>query len=147
MHDTMKGPNIAGFGMGFRVLNVGILWTAIFVALLTLWGRPIKRSDSDHPGFSLEKALVHLRAISAAPRPTGSETHWIGQQYLCNFLKSRDINPEIQRALVVNTSKVTSSIVFVAVENVLARISGKHSGKAILFVAHYDSADSTSSTP
>src|SRR5688572_21831849 len=115
---TSQSYSPTACGRGLLCVNLSVLAAAVIIALLNLTAWRVIPSKACADGFSSENAEAHLRAISAAPRTTGSETHAIARRYLHDFLESRGLSPEIQNALVINTSKVASPIVFVAVENV-----------------------------
>lgn len=88
--------------------------------------------------FSAARALKHLQVVSARPHPTGSQEHANVREYIFRELSNLGLSPERQRTTSVNLRWGTP---FNAgtVENVLARIKGTESGRALLLAAHYDS--------
>jgi len=88
--------------------------------------------------FSAERALKHLRVVSARPHPTGSQEHAAVRDYIFRELSNLGLSPEIQRTTAVN-QRWGSPFNAGTVENVLARIKGTEGGRALLLASHYDS--------
>lgn len=85
--------------------------------------------------FSAEKAVKHLASISRAPHPVDSAEHDSVRNYILNTLREGGLAPEVQKVTSINER----TRVPVTVENILCRIRGSGPGKAVLWVAHYDS--------
>jgi hypothetical protein len=85
--------------------------------------------------FSSVRAMNHVRQIGSKPHPTGSAGNTEIRNYLVAQLKELGLTPEVQSALVVNPQKKAVGLI----HNVLVRIPGTETGKALLLVAHYDS--------
>lgn len=79
--------------------------------------------------------MPHVFKIAEKPHPTGSSENSKVRDYLVAELKKLGIQPELQTAIVVNPQKRLAG----NITNVVAKLSGKKSGKAILLAAHYDS--------
>ena len=92
--------------------------------------------------FSAERALQKLRTISARPHPIGSREHETVRDYIVRELSNLGLSPEIQKAVAVNT-RWGSPFGAATVQNVLARIKGTNSSRAVLLAAHYDSVVSS----
>ncbi|GAA4014340.1 M20/M25/M40 family metallo-hydrolase [Allokutzneria multivorans] len=84
-------------------------------------------------GFSAERAMAHLKAISVRPRPIGSQAHADAREYVLRQLRSLGLDPTVQRATANRQAD------FGEVRNVYARIPGRASTGTVLLVAHYDS--------
>lgn len=76
--------------------------------------------------FSAERAMRHLEVIARAPRPMGSSQLADVRQYLRGELDRMGLVPEVQ-------------VSDVGTQNIVARLKGTGSGKAVLLVGHYDS--------
>jgi Peptidase family M28 len=87
--------------------------------------------------FSADRAVRHLSVIAEKPHPLGSIEHSIVRDYLVRELSNAGLEPQIQQATIVTGKGPPLEIS--TVENVLARLKGTSSGKAVLLVAHYDS--------
>jgi len=85
--------------------------------------------------FSSERAMKHLRFIARKPRPSGSAYHLEVKKYLINYLN--DLGLEIQ----IQTFPYARGKKDLWLSNVIARIPGRNSNYALLFVAHYDSVE------
>ena len=85
--------------------------------------------------FSIDNALYHLKNISQKPHHTGSEEHKKVQEYLVQELKKLNLEPEIQYQTAINKKWRAAT----TTENIIAKIKGTESGKALLLLTHYDS--------
>lgn len=89
--------------------------------------------------FSSGRAMKYLEVISRKPHPIGSAEHDVVRDYLTRELTNLGLQPEVQRATVTSGRQRTGSFLAGTVQNVVARMPGKASSKAILLVGHYDS--------
>ncbi|MCA1636304.1 MAG: M28 family metallopeptidase [Acidobacteria bacterium] len=87
--------------------------------------------------FSAARALAHVEAIAARPRPVGSAEHAAARDYVFGALSSLGLSPEIQRTTALGSPRGAVAIAG-GVENVVARFKGGD-GKAVLLASHYDS--------
>lgn len=127
-----KGSDNAGLLM--------LLFIAILLSLVLYQQRPLRAQSAEIPltEFSSARARKHLSAIAAKPRPLGSAAHDEARDYIIKELTALGVEPEIQRTFVVTKGRYMP---FTAgnVENILARLKGLKSGKAIVLLGHYDS--------
>ncbi|WP_437996187.1 M20/M25/M40 family metallo-hydrolase [Sorangium sp. So ce185] len=88
--------------------------------------------------FSAERARAHLLELAAEPRPTGSAGHRRARDYLLAQLAALGVQAEVQRTSVLSRQW---GLPYDAarVENVVARLPGADSTRAVALVAHYDS--------
>ena len=118
-------------------ITVIALFLAGMAAGLTSLARPrVLRSGGPAADFSAERAMEHVSAIAQAPHPTGSEEIERVRAYIIAQLEEMGLVPEVQEASVA----VPRGSVAIAstVKNVIARIPGSDSSKAILLDAHFD---------
>lgn len=87
--------------------------------------------------FSAERALLDVRHIAASPHPIGTAAHTEVREYLLGRLRSLGLQPQVQTAFGVQTSKVQGDAIGF-VHNIVAKIPGQEPGKALLLSAHYD---------
>ncbi len=89
--------------------------------------------------FSTDRALAHVAAISTAPHAVGFPAHAKVRQYIMDELQNMGLETTLQEGYTAgdwgNLSKAT---------NILARIKGSDSGKALLLLSHYDSSPHSS---
>jgi hypothetical protein len=119
------------------------------VALLLLLGvvvfvvRAVRPPDvapaSSPPNtFSAARASAHIARLTSAPRPPGTQGHEDARAFILAELGRLGIPAEVQRASVLST-RWGVPYDAARVENIVARLHGTGSGKAIALVAHYDS--------
>ncbi|MCM5661997.1 M20/M25/M40 family metallo-hydrolase [Galbibacter mesophilus] len=84
--------------------------------------------------FSTEKTLQHIKNIAEKPHFVGSEAHEEVKQYILTQLEEIGLNPEIQKGF---TSGDWGNVSYA--QNIIAKIEGSGSGKALVLMAHFDS--------
>jgi hypothetical protein len=122
--------------------------TAILLALFLALAATFSIREHDPPAalsatvspelFSAGRAVRYLSAIADKPHPLGSAAHRTVQDYLVKQLSEAGLEPQLQSATVVTDKG--PPLQAAAVENILVRLRGTNPGKAVLLVAHYDSA-------
>ncbi|MGB3776346.1 MAG: M20/M25/M40 family metallo-hydrolase [Leeuwenhoekiella sp.] len=91
--------------------------------------------------FSVDRALEHLKIISAKPHSVGTAAHQEVQDYLLATLKNMGLETQTQEAFAYKTGWGALS----KAQNIMTRIKGTGAGKALLIFSHYDSAPHTAS--
>jgi hypothetical protein len=89
--------------------------------------------------FSAERALPALQTIAQHPRPVGSAADAAIGEYLVQHLSALGLQPDNQQTAVLDPRGGQA----VVVHNVLARIPGTTTSRALLVTAHYDSVETT----
>jgi hypothetical protein len=117
------GVKLAGAGW-FIVTVAAIVLSAVLAlgALATPAARPAQEVPLTQ--FSAGRAMDHLKIIARKPHPSGSAELAEVRDYLLAQLGSLGLQVEVQQTK--------------AVTNILARMTGVSSGKAVLLVGHYD---------
>lgn len=118
------------------VLLMGIIWF-IFHRMM-----PSDYSKGNVPAseFSTERALKHIQEISKEPHFVGSPNHPKVMNYLEKELQKLGLETQIQQSTIL--SKWNN---LVETKNIIARIKGADSSKALLLLTHFDSAPHTKS--
>lgn len=113
------------------VLLMGIIWF-IFHQMM-----PSDYSKGNVPPseFSTERALKHVEEISKEPHYVGSPNHPKVMNYLEKELQKLGLETQIQQSTIL--SKWNN---LVETKNIIARIKGSDSSKALLLLTHFDSA-------
>lgn len=94
-------------------------------------------SDDEGPlsEFSTKRALTQVQAISKQPHYVGSENHEEVANYLQKELRKLGLEPSLQEGYTLSDwGNLVKS------KNIMARIKGTTSSKALLLLTHYDSA-------
>ncbi|WP_108669095.1 M20/M25/M40 family metallo-hydrolase [Peribacillus acanthi] len=119
----------------FTVLAI-VVGTIIISFLQLQSPRVIPKTGASNV-FSAERAFSYLEEFAVAPHPLGSTEHDRVRDYLVQELKDLGLSPEIQN---VNSLRNTRTWVTGGnIENIIAKIDGTSSSKAVMLVAHYDS--------
>ena len=109
----------------------------IYVTMMPQWVSDDEISLSE---FSTKRALAQVEAISKKPHFVGSENHDLVAAYLVKELQKMGLNTSIQEGYTLTDwGNLAKS------KNILARIKGTSSSKALLLLSHYDSAPHSSS--
>ena len=98
--------------------------------------RPVA-GDAATGVFSAERAMAHVRELSRAPRPTGSEGHERALIYIMSRIAALGLEAHIQATTGIGTRYPVAG----RVRNIAARIPGTRPsarGSAVLLVAHWD---------
>ncbi|MGL2965254.1 M20/M25/M40 family metallo-hydrolase [Flavobacterium sp. XGLA_31] len=114
-----------------------ILILAGIIAGIFFFMMPQNYDETEAPlsEFSTQRALSTVKAMSAKAHYVGSENHEEVAQYLQKELQNLGLEPSLQEGFTM-TEKGT----LVKSKNILARIKGSASTKALLLLSHYDSA-------
>lgn len=113
-----------------------IVAAGIGIGYLSLSRPEVKKADEAAVLFSADRALEHVKAISIAPHPPGSDEIGLVREYILAELKALGLSPEVQESNVVypQGSRVLAS----SIKNIYVRIPGLDSSQTILLDAHYD---------
>jgi hypothetical protein len=83
--------------------------------------------------FSSGRALPHLEAIARVPSPTGSVANARVRDYIIGEIRALGLTPEIQSTVAIHPDGTAFQA-----DNVLVRLPGSDSTKAVLIAGHYD---------
>ena len=126
-----------------REESVKAILLALFLALAATFSirehdPPAALSTAAAPQlFSAGRAAQHLSVIAEKPHPVGSVQHDIVKDYIVKQLSGAGLEPQIQTSIAIGNSDAPLRVT--ALENIVARLKGTTSGKALLMIAHYDS--------
>lgn len=113
-----------------------VLILLVFFSFKSLMPSKISESSTPETQFSTERALSQLKVISEKPHYIGSEAHDEVREYLLLQLELLGLEPNVQEGFTLNKNWG----VLAKPKNILARIPGSEQGKALMLLAHYDSA-------
>jgi hypothetical protein len=104
----------------------------IYLLMMPQW---VSTDDALLPEYSTKRALEKVKVISENPHFVGSGNHKIVGDYLVKELQKMGLETQIQEGTTFSDwGNLTKS------KNILARIKGSDSSKALLLLSHYDSA-------
>lgn len=128
-----KFPSMKNFNAILSLLFIVALSYYSFYGLMPHYNE----ADSIPPSqFSVDKALTPLEEIAKAPHYVGSKAHADVRKFLISELQKLGLQPHIQEGFSLNpVSKTLNKPI-----NIVARLKGTESGKALLLLSHYDSA-------
>ncbi|SFR34616.1 Peptidase family M28 [Robiginitalea myxolifaciens] len=125
--------------------NTAVVSTLLLLVFLAFWAFdgtiPRYAPDGDIPAenFSTDRAMDHVKAMSAEPHAVGFPNHSVVRDYIRAELEKLGLETTLQSGYTAgdwaNLSKA---------ENILARIPGSGQGKALLLLSHYDSSPHSS---
>jgi len=116
---------------------LSVLFILGFLGFTFFTMMPQWTSDDDAPlaEFSTKRALEQVKNISQKPHFVGSENHEIVANYLVKELQNMGLQTSIQESFAFSDGGTLTKC-----KNILARIKGTDSNKALLLLSHYDSA-------
>lgn len=121
-------------GPGGRLAAALALLAALAGAVVVRTAPPAARGpDAPPAAFSAARALEHVRALAAAPRPTGSAASARAVETIAARLRAVGLEVEVQRTFACGPYGACAHVA-----NVVARL-GAPDPKGVLLVAHHDS--------
>jgi len=99
---------------------------------MPLW---TSKGDVSLTEFSTKRALEHVKNISKKPHFVGSENHDVVASYLVRELQKMGLQTSVQEGYTFTENGILTKS-----RNILARIKGTNSNKALMLLSHYDSA-------
>ncbi|KAA2218961.1 M28 family peptidase [Maribacter flavus] len=121
------------------VLILLLLTLAVYWSIASLMPTYSADIDLGKDSFSTDRALTHVEAISKEPHGVGFPAHQKVGSYIVSQLEKMGLQTQLQKGYTAgdwaNLSKAT---------NILARIKGTGTGKALLLLSHYDSSPHSS---
>lgn len=106
------------------------------VSLKTLW--PPTAPGGGPASFSTERAMAHVEALAARPRPAGSAAHRAAREYIVTALRERaGLEAEVRDSTATST-RYGLPYDAARVHNVVATIRGTDPSRRIVLMAHYD---------
>jgi hypothetical protein len=125
----MTTPNI-------RFTSISFLIIAIVTYIAFVGDMPQSTTEDNIPkeAFSTVRAFTHVNEIGKKPHYVGSEAHAEVRAYIMDELKQLGLDPFVQEGFTVDSWGNVSKP-----KNILARIKGTNSTKALMLLTHYDS--------
>ena len=121
--------------------TLAALAAASALGLSWIWLPAPAPRDAPAAEFSAARAREHLEVIARRPHPIGSAEHALVRQYLVEQLREARSPHKIQETVAVQSRYRPPRLALV--QNVVARLPGSGSAKALLLMAHYDTRGMT----
>jgi len=121
------------------------LFTLLLIVFAIYWSfrslMPSYSSDSssEKTSFSIDRALEHVKQIAQKPHGVGFPAHKEVREYIVSELEKMGLETSIQEGYTSGDWANLSKAI-----NILARIEGSESGKALMLLSHYDSSPHSS---
>jgi hypothetical protein len=125
----------------WRISLATVLWV-IGVVYLAFYQRPYPLAtglDASSEKFSAARAMTHLRHLAKAPHPIGTRESEEVCSYIMEQVTSIGLQPTLQEATVTYQPE-GGRLVAARVRNIIVKKEGRNNTKAVLLMAHYDSA-------
>lgn len=113
-----------------------ILITSIYLSFSSLMPKIVSEPSTPLLQFSSERALAHLKEITKKPHFVGTSEHKKVQNFIVAELEKLGLTTEIQEQVALNKKWRAGT----TAQNIIAKIKGTESSKALLLLTHYDSA-------
>jgi hypothetical protein len=116
---------------------ISVVFILVILGLLFTTMMPQWTSNGNVPfsEFSTQRALEQVKNISQKPHFVGSDNHNVVANYLVKELQKMGLETTIQDGFAFSDFGTLTKC-----KNILARIKGTNSDKALLLLSHYDSA-------
>jgi hypothetical protein len=126
---------------GTQIIVIIIILAGALAGLTSLARPELIPASGPVTDYSAERAMEHVEAISQAPHPPGSEEIERVRTYILGQLEAMGLTPEVQDTAIAVPKG--SSVFATSVKNIITRIPGTDSTKAILLDGHYDTREMT----
>jgi hypothetical protein len=117
------------------LVSILVLAALLFGVFYFMMPQSYDEREAPLTEFSTQRALTKVNIIATKPHFVGSKNHEVVAQYLQKELQNLGLESSFQEGftLIENGTLVKS-------KNILARIKGSNSSKALVLLSHYDSA-------
>jgi hypothetical protein len=117
------------------LLSVLFILGILGITFYTMIPRWSSQKEVSLGEFSTKRALEQVKILSKKPHYVGSENHAVVSDYLQKELQKMGLEAVVQEGF-----SFTEKGTLTKCKNILARIKGTNSNKALLLLSHYDSA-------
>jgi hypothetical protein len=123
-----------------RPISFLLIIATIFYAFYSQMPKFKKDFNAPSTEFSTERSLDHLAVIARKPHYVGTPEHTKVRDYIIQELKKLDLEVSVQEQEAVNSKWNAGTKTY----NILTRIKGLNSNKALMLLTHYDSSPHSS---
>lgn len=130
------------------LLALGFIGFMVYLSIARIEAPPVVGADAAATEFSAARAMRYAQTIGQTPHPIGTSEHAKTREYIQAELTALGVTPEVQTTTVVSQGVAGPGggrrIQAGTVNNVIGRLDGTGAGRAVMFMAHYDSAQTSS---
>jgi len=130
------------------LLVLGFIALLVYLSIARIEAPPVVGADAPASEFSAARAMRHAQTIGQTPHPIGSSEHAKTREYIQAELNALGVSPQVQTATVVGPGAPGPGsgrrVQAGTVQNILGRLNGTGAGRAVMLMAHYDSAQTSS---
>jgi hypothetical protein len=114
------------------VASILLILGFLFVTMMPSWSADENKKVTE---FSTSRALDHIKAIAKQPHYVGTKNHEVVANYIIKELQKLGLETTVQEGFTLSDwGNLVKS------KNIMCRIKGTETGKALLLLSHYDSA-------
>ncbi|HEU4797226.1 MAG TPA: M20/M25/M40 family metallo-hydrolase, partial [Pyrinomonadaceae bacterium] len=128
------------------LLALAFIGSLVYFAIARTAAPAVVDANAPASEFSAARAMRHVQAIAQSPHPIGSSEHAKTREYLQAELTALGLTPQVQTTTAVGPGAPGPGrrIQAGTVNNVIGRLPGTGAGRAVMVMAHYDSAQTSS---
>ena len=113
-------------------ISILLILGFLFVTMMPSWSADENKKITE---FSTSRALDHIKAIAKQPHYVGTQNHEVVANYIIKELQKLGLETAVQEGFTLSDwGNLVKS------KNIMCRIKGTESDKALLLLSHYDSA-------
>lgn len=117
-----------------------IIICTVYMAIYSIMPQNVVKNSVLDNGFKLENAYKHIETMASVPHYVGTSAHGEAREYLLRELKALGLQPQVQDSFPRTIGINKKWRVAINTKNIIAKIKGADSSKALLLLSHYDSA-------
>lgn len=119
------------------LLSLALIAFLTYLAFFTQ--RPISVQTATDGGYSAENVRRHIEVMAAEPHFIGSQENEKVRDYILAQFKQLGIEAVVEAQFVQQRRPGNAFMRLAKPENIIARLKGKGTGKAVMVMGHYDS--------
>lgn len=119
------------------LLSLALIAFLTYLAFFTQ--RPISVHTATDGGYSAENVRRHIEVMAAEPHFIGSQENEKVRDYIVAQFKQLGIEAVVEAQFVQQRRPGNAFMRLAKPENIIARLKGKGTGKAVMVMGHYDS--------
>jgi hypothetical protein len=127
-----RGATLRGISAPAKLVGLGLV---VVLSIYRLGPPSAVSASAPATEFSSARAMAHIGFVAREPHPTGSAENETARHYLLDQLTDIGVTPIVQQTGTPDAQNPAAG----ATQNVVARLKGESSTRAVMLCAHYDS--------